>query len=197
MKVLKSDNHLRTFMLLLLMAATMALRFWFASDSELSALSNFSPVGAMALFGGAYFSRYRALAFPLLTLLVSDLLLNRFVFYGEWQLFYEGAGWTYGAFALMALTGHWLLRRVTARRFLGAGLLIVFIHWIVTDLGVWLGSAIYPMTPGGYVACLIAAIPFELNFLAGTLFYGAVLFGGFEYLQQRNPVLAGPVKTGR
>ncbi|MOA27484.1 hypothetical protein D3C78_1483650 [compost metagenome] len=36
---------------------------------------------------------------------------------------------------------------------------------------------LYPLTLAGFGACLIAAIPFELKFLYGTVIYGAVMFG--------------------
>ena len=74
-------------------------------------------------------------------------------------------------------------------RFLGSSLAIVFIHWIVTDIGIWLGSSIYPQTLSGLWACLVAAIPYEMNFLAGTLCYGVILFGSFEVLKRKMPAL--------
>jgi hypothetical protein len=40
-----------------------------------SPLTNFTPIGAMALFGGCYFeNRWKAFLVPLLTLWLSDLL---------------------------------------------------------------------------------------------------------------------------
>ena len=189
MDKIKFGIDTRFVVLLLFMAFAMALRIWFSTDADLTSLSNFSPVGAMALFGGAYFSRHRAFFFPLLTLWISDLILSRFVFYGEWRLFYEGAGWTYAAFALMVWVGKYLKGRPKGISFVKAALSAVLIHWIVTDLGVWLSGGMYPMTAAGFLACLAAAIPFEINFLAGTLLYGAVLFGAFEWLRDRHAAL--------
>jgi len=34
-------------------------------------------------------------------------------------------------------------------RFVGSSVMIVFIHWIVTDIGVWLSGILYPMTLEG------------------------------------------------
>jgi len=152
-------------------------------------LSNFSPIGAMALFGGAYFAKSKAFAFPLLALWLGDILLNRFVYFGEWVIFYEGFYWIYGAFALMVLVGTWLLKQVTIPNFLLSTLVITLIHWIVTDLGVWLGGTMYPMTWAGWWACLVAAIPFEINFFLGTLIYGTVMFGLFEWFEFKFPIL--------
>ncbi len=43
----------------------------------------------------------------------------------------------------------------------------------------------YPKTWGGYFTSLVAAIPYERNFLVGTLVYSGIFFGGFELLQRR------------
>jgi len=181
----------KDWILFLFILSVAMLRVWLSgSDSEtISPFSNFTPIGAMALFGGAYFSRARAFIFPLLTLWLSDILLNRFVFYGEWRFFYEGFYWTYGAFALMVLTGEVLLKKVNVKNVLVSSLIVVFIHWIVTDLGVWLEGTMYPKTLYGYWLCLVAAIPFERNFLIGTLLYSGIMFGAVEWLKTRYATL--------
>jgi hypothetical protein len=168
---------------LVMLLAVAALRVIFSADSHLTPLAMLSPIGAMALFGGACFSnRLKAFAWPLLALWVSDIFLNRFVFYGHWRLFYEQFYWTYGAFALMVVTGRLLLRKITVSRVILATLLTVLIHWIVTDFGVWLEGTMYPKTGAGFIACLVAAIPFERYILAGNLVYGAILFGSYAWL---------------
>lgn len=181
----------RTAVLFLMILATGALRVACNFSSELSPLSNFTPIGAMAIFGGAYFSqRGKAIGLPLLTLLVSDIVLNLTVFSAYSNgLLYSGWYWVYGAFVLMSVTGRLLIRKVNAATILTSALACTFIHWIVTDFGVWLGSSMYPQTATGFAACLTAAIPFELNFLAGTLAYSALMFGAFEWMQQRNKQL--------
>ncbi len=184
-------NQLRLSILLLFILIMVASRLWITTNDSVGVLANFTPIGAMALFGGAYFRNGKAFLFPLLALWIGDMLLSRYVYIGEWTFFYDGMLWVYGAFALMVLVGRGLLGQLrTAPRFLGASLLAVLIHWIVTDLGVFLSGTMYPMTWAGWWACLAAAIPFELNFLYGTLLYGAVMFGAFEWFQVRFPILA-------
>ena len=178
----------RTLAILAFMVLVALIRVLSAINGELSPLSNFTPLGAMALFGGAYFSRPRAMAFPLLTLWMSDIILNRMVFYGEWRLFYDGFYWTYGAFVLMVVIGQFMMNKKTVGRLVLSTLVVVFIHWIVTDTGVWLVRETYPITLQGYWMCLLAAIPYELNFMVGTLVYGAILFGSFEWMQYRFPI---------
>ena len=52
--------------------------------------ANFAPIGGMALFGAAYYSkRYWAFIIPIVTMWISDLILNNVV-YGE---FFDGFVW--------------------------------------------------------------------------------------------------------
>jgi len=163
------------------------LRIGTTMGRELSPLCNFTPIGAMALFGGAYFSNpWKAYGFPLLTLLVGDLILSATVFRElKSGLLYTGWYWTYAAFALMTLTGRLLIRKPGVKSILLSSIVCVLIHWIVTDIGAWQMGILYPRTFAGYLECLVAAIPYEGRFLAGTLLYGAVLFGLFEWMQKK------------
>jgi len=157
-------------------------------NGQLHPLTNFSPIGAMALFGGAYFSnRGVSFAVPLLTLFVSDVTLALTV-YSQYShgILYSGWYWVYGAFALMVIAGR-LIRQVSVRNVLLAAIAITAIHWIVSDIGVWLNGSTYPKTMAGWWACLAAAIPFERNFLLGTMFYSGIMFGGFELVKKYVP----------
>lgn len=176
--------------LLLFIIAIAAWRvITFSLMPDNTAMSNFTPIGAMALFGGAYFTRVRAYLFPIITLWLSDIFLNRLVYYGEWILFYDDFYWTYLAFALMVLVGSWMKPNQSVINFAGSSMVIVFIHWIVTDIGVWLSGTLYPMTLEGFWLCLVAAIPYELSFLAGTVGYGIFMFGLFEWTKRKVPAL--------
>lgn len=180
----------RTTVLLLFITATAALRVIFNFNYDISPLANFSPLGAMALFGGAYFNKqWKAFTFPLAMLFISDLILHQTVFkaYGNGFL-YQGWYWVYGAFVLMTLVGR-TMKKVTITRFLWSVITCVLIHWIVTDLGVWMGSKIYAQNIDGFVACLENAIPYEWRFLAGTLIYGTILFGLFEWMKRKYTTL--------
>jgi hypothetical protein len=174
----------RTVLLLVFITAIAAVRVIINFDTQISPLANFSPVGAMALFGGAYFNkRWKAFSFPLLMLFLSDFILQQTVFkaYGN-GILYGGWYWVYGAFALMTIAGRWLLKKITIKNFIFSVFVCVFIHWTVTDIGVWYGSRIFSQDLEGYINCLVVAIPYELRFLTGTLVYGIILFGLFEGL---------------
>lgn len=138
-------------------------------------IANFSAVGAIALFGGAYFnSNIKAFGFPLLVLLLSDVFIAKTSGFG---FFYEGWYWTYIAFILMVFASKQLLKHINVQNLVLSAVVITLIHWVVADIGVMYMPGLYPPTLAGYWACLVAAVPFELKFLYGTLVYGAVMFG--------------------
>lgn len=181
----------RTTVLLIFISATALIRVAFNLKYEISPLANFSPVGAMALFGGAYFNkRWKAFTFPLLMLFVSDLILQETVFkkFGN-GILYGGWYWVYGSFILMTMTGRWMLKKITVNRLLLSIAVCVGIHWIITDTGVWIGSKIYSQNITGFFNCLQNAVPYEWRFLAGTLVYGVILFGLFEWMDRKKSAL--------
>jgi uncharacterized protein DUF6580 len=141
---------------------------------------NFSPIDAMALFGGAYLGR-RVLAFaaPLVALLLSDLALG----------FYPGMWVQYLAVVLVVALGCIALRRVSVLRVAGAAVASSVLFFLVTNFGTWALSGMYPLTAAGLVACYVAAIPFFQNTLAGDLFYSGLLFGSFALLERTIPAL--------
>jgi hypothetical protein len=145
---------------------------------------NFTPIGAMALFGGAYLGR-RALAFaaPLGALLLSDLILG----------FHSGMPYVYGSVALIVLIGWAVASRKTPLRIAAAALASSLLFFAVTNFGTWATGELYPPTLAGLAACYVAAIPFFQNTLAGDLFFSALLFGGFALAEARLPSLRGPL----
>ncbi len=168
-----------------------AFRLLVTFNSDALQFANFSSIGAVALFGGAYFKDHaKAFAFPLLSLFLSDFILATTIFskYSNGFL-YEGWYWVYGAFALMVLVGRLLLKKVNVISLLASTVTIIFIHWIVTDFGIWFKNPAFPQDLAGFWLVLARAIPFEIRFLDGTLIYGAILFGGFEILKAKYPVL--------
>jgi len=154
---------------------------------------NFGPIGAMALFGGAYFGKkWQAFLIPLAALLISDLVVN-FAFYREFVLFHEMAVWVYGAFAINVLIGIALLKKVKTSSVITANIIASLLFFTITNFGVWASPNImniYPSNAAGLTACYIAGIPYLWGTLAGNLFYSALLFGIFEYAQKKYPVLA-------
>lgn len=152
---------------------------------------NFSPVEAMALFGGAYFAaRGMALLVPLLAMFASDLALAA-IHGGTYFDYMASAGFwlVYACIALSTVLGFGLRGRVTGARVLGYGLAGSVLFFVVTNFGAWLGSAMYPQTLQGLAAAYVAGIPFLQWTVLGTLAYSALLFGGFALLRRQVPAL--------
>jgi hypothetical protein len=141
---------------------------------------NFSPIDAMALFGGAYLGRrWIAFAAPLAALLLSDFVLG----------FYHGMATVYATVALIVAIGWWVSSRRTPLRIAAAAVASSVTFFVITNFGMWLFSGFYPVTWAGLVACYAAAIPFFQNTIAGDFFYTALLFGGFRIAEPIVPRL--------
>jgi hypothetical protein len=175
----------------MLLISMLVLTLWRTTGTAFAfGITAFSPLGAMALFSGNKIKHSTiALLYPILCIYLSDVFLSRWVFQGEWRFWYSGAEWVYGAFFLMALVGK-IMPSLRFNNFIGAALVVTFIHWIVTDLGVWLSPySSYEKTWDGFVLCLMAAIPFEWKFLIGTLGYGFFLLIVLQLFAGKSSVL--------
>jgi hypothetical protein len=159
---------------------------------------NFTPIGAIGLFGAAHFSRkYLSFIIPFAALWLSDMLLNNLVYaplypehYGSgfvWMS--KTALYVYPAFAIIIGLGFLLLKQVKVSNLLLASLMASVLFFLITNAGAWWGSLQYSKDFGGLMAAYTAGIPFFWNTLLGDLFYTAVLFGVFEWAQQRLPAL--------
>lgn len=144
---------------------------------------NFSPIAALALFGGASFASKRA-AFlvPLFGLFLSDLVLG----------FYSITPVIYGSFALITCLGLWLRRRQNVSRIAAAASVSALLFFALTNFSVWALENLYPKTWAGLADCYVAAIPFFRNTLASNLLYSALLFGGLALAEMRFASLREP-----
>lgn len=158
-----------------------------------------SPIGAIALFGGAYFSKkWQSLSMTLAVIILSDLAMQLFVWKGEWGFpFYFGSYFVYATFALIALMGRWMIKKASVLNIVLASAVAAIAHWIITDTGVWaLGctdpttGVAYTLDWAGLVKCHVMALPYMRDFFMGTLIYSAILFGGFELAKRKFPVLS-------
>src|SRR5882672_10020567 len=126
-------------LLLIFMMVVAALRI--PNAAQLLPWSNFTPIGAMALFGGSYFNRnWKAFAFPLLTLLASDIIINVSVHNGKYGVMYNAWYWIYAAFCVIVLCGKWLLKKVTVSNFVVSAIVSTLLYWLIVDGSVWLGG---------------------------------------------------------
>ncbi|MCU1343664.1 MAG: hypothetical protein JWN92_3087 [Candidatus Acidoferrum typicum] len=146
---------------------------------------NFAPIGALALFGGAYFSSKRqALIVPLLSLIIGDAITG----------FHPLIPFVYASFLLSVAIGFWLRRKRSATRIGVATLAGAIQFFLVTNFAVWATSiGSYPKTTAGLTACYVAGIPFFWNTLAGDAFYAALLFRSMALAERKFPALRDPV----
>jgi hypothetical protein len=146
---------------------------------------NFAPIGAIALFGGAYFSSKRAaFAVPLLSLVAGDIFTG----------FHRLIPYVYASFHVSVAIGFLLRHKKSASRIGAATVAGAIQFFLVTNFAVWaslIGS--YPKNVGGLAACYIAGVPFFWNTLAGDAFYVALLFGVMALAEKRIPSLREPL----
>jgi len=152
---------------------------------------NVSPVEAMALFGGAYFaSRSLAVVIPLVAMLLSDVILAGMHGGAYWSYFGSTSFvLVYACIALSTLMAFGMRGKVNGARVLGYSLAGSVMFFLVSNFSAWVGSSMYPQNAAGLMLAYAAGIPFFKGTLFGTLFYSALLFGGFELLRRRVPAL--------
>jgi hypothetical protein len=166
------------------------------SSNVFSFMSNVSPVGAIALFGGCYFAdRWKAFIVPLVALFISDVLLNRIYYFDHWTFFYPGAYWIYGAFAVVVMIGHFI-HKVNVLNVALAGIGGAVAHWIISDFGTWAGGGTdittglrYTPDLAGLIKCYTLGLPYLRNMAIGNLVFCGILFGSFEWMQRKYPAL--------
>jgi len=134
---------------------------------------NFTPVAAIALFGGLYLNKRYALIVPLVLMILSDLYIGM----------HNVVLFTWGGFALVALMA---LRYNKHKSALGVASLSLgssILFYAVSNFGVWL-MGWYPRTLKGLVDCYVMGLPFLRDFTIATFFY-AFLFSGIYALVAR------------
>src|SRR5688572_25470323 len=108
---MKTQFNSRFIALLLFIIAVAFTRFFTVAGH--TPFINFTPIGAIALFGGAYFKpQWKAILFTLLILFISDLVINVFIYGGQYGIMYEGWYVVYSVIALTVFFGKWLLQKV-------------------------------------------------------------------------------------
>lgn len=167
-------------------------RLWVALGMILAAAAarlvphppNFTPIGAMALFGGATFADWRlAFAVPLGAMFVSDIALG--IMAGDPSItFHLHMPFVYLAFAVQVVLGMVFLRRLSVLRVGSVAFAGALQFFVLTNFAVWAVGNWYPKTWAGLAECYVAALPFFQNQLLGDLFYSAILFGAWAVAER-------------
>lgn len=141
---------------------------------------NFTPIAAMALFGGVcYSNRWLAISLPLVAMVVSDAFIG----------FHNTLVYVYASFVVTSLLGMYISSRPRPLFILGGSLVSSVIFFLVTNFGVYMsGGAMEGVT--SLSATYVVALPFFGATLLGDLFYNAILFGAFHLASLRFPQLS-------
>ena len=131
---------------------------------------NFTPVMALALFGGMYLPRKTAVIVPVLMMVVSDVLIGM----------HATVLLTWGGVALIAGLGLWLRERKNVARLLGASMISAWLFFVISNFGAWL--VMYPRTLEGLRQCYFLAIPFFRMTLLSTVMYACLFVVVYEAL---------------
>ena len=166
-------NARNLFILVLILSAA-ALRVWGNLPY------NFSPIAAIALFGGAMFSkRLLAFAVPLGIMFISDLFIG----------LHSSMIAVYGAFLFVVLLGFWVGKKPTMLKAIGGAALGSVVFFLVTNAAAWIVLPEYTKDLSGLMSSYIAGVPFFRGTFIGDLLFTTVFFGSYKLAEYRFPTL--------
>ena len=141
---------------------------------------NFTAVGAIALFGGAYLQNKKlAFAVPFIAMLITD-----------WITGFHHTMWAvYLSFGLIVLIGLQISKNKKVSNILIGAVSSSILFFVITNFAQWISDPFYAKTGAGLAQCYTLAIPFFGYTALGDIFYVAVLFGVYELAETKFPVL--------
>jgi hypothetical protein len=149
-------------------------------------IPNFTPVSALAIFGGTYLDKKFAIAMPLMVMAVSDYLLlyinpngiNLSTIHPIAAMFHTTTIYVWGSIGISSLIGLWLSNHNKPTYIVGASIVSSLQFYLITNFGVWAGG-MYSRDVYGLIESYIMGIPFFRWTLLGDLFYTLMFFGTF------------------
>ena len=144
--------------------------------------ANFTPLAAVAIFGGVVLPRRWAVTLPLVGMVLSDLVIG----------LHPLIAYTWGSFALIAIGSSWLMKKVTVASALGASLSASVLFFVVSNFGVWAEGRLYDRTLSGLVSCYYNALPFFRGTVLGDLVFVGMLFGAYALAVNMAAVVTRP-----
>ncbi|MEO6902887.1 MAG: DUF6580 family putative transport protein [Bacteroidia bacterium] len=148
-------------------------------------IPNFTPIAAMALFGGVYFTDKRiAIIVPLILMFITDCLLELTTGWG----FHNTLIYVYIGFILTSIIGIYIKRNFTVQALLVGSLLSSTLFFVITNFGVWATMGCQ-MGAAGLATTYVLGIPFFAPTLIGDLFFNTILFGAFYLAERKLPLL--------
>jgi len=150
---------------------------------------NFSPLYALAIFGGTVLDRRLAFALPVAVYLLGDLLIAAMM--GPVWGFYSDQPFTYAGFLVLAACGMLLRNRLGVVQVAAAGIGGAVAFFLVSNFGTWLlgGGFVRPRTPAGLVQCYVDALPFFRPTLQSVIVFLPILYSPLVLARPSRPAL--------
>ena len=141
---------------------------------------NVTPIGAMAIFGGATLGSKRlAILAPLAALFISDALIG----------FHTLMPVVYGCYLINVMLGWAIQKHRRPLPIAGVTLLGSVLFFLITNFAMWLTYDTYPHTAAGLAECYVLALPFFRNALIGDAIYATTLFGVLALVELAVPAV--------
>ncbi len=141
---------------------------------------NFTPVAAIALFGGAMFSK-RIIGFlvPLAIMVISDVFIG----------FHSSMFAVYAALIGVVAIGQLVRKNPTMLSAFAGAVAGSVLFFLVTNAAAWLVIPEYTKDLSGLMNSYLAGVPFFRGTLLGDLFFTAIFFGSYKLAEYRFPSL--------
>ena len=143
-------------LLLVLSAVAYRVTTGLLIHSGASWLSNFTPLAAIALCSAAYFPRKYKFSVPLVTLFISDAMIN--FRYGA-PLLDPQILLRYFALAAVGCVGVLLQNRASLKTLLPASIVGSTIFYAITNAFSWLSDPGYAKNLGGFIQAITVGLP--------------------------------------
>ncbi|HRG38777.1 MAG TPA: hypothetical protein PK289_09615 [Bacteroidia bacterium] len=148
-------------------------------------IPNFTPIAAMALFGGAHFKdKVSAVLIPLIAMFISDCFIQLTTGTGFHITMFP----VYFSITLITFIGMYVKRNMNVQSVMIGSLVSSVLFFMITNFAVWIAYN-YDQGFNGLVSTYIMGIPFFAHTIAGDLFFNGILFGSFYFAQKRIPAL--------
>ena len=132
----------------------------------------FTPVTASLLFFGARGPR-KQWWIPIALFVTADVLLTKFAY--DYPMKWDQLIiWAW--YAAMVWLGTRLRQNSKPLPVLGAALTGAVSFFVISNLGVWLSTTLYPRTLEGLITCYAMAIPFFRKAVTGDVLFTAIMF---------------------
>ncbi len=134
--------------------------------------ANFTPIAAIALFGGVYLKRRYALLLPIAALIISDF----FIGFGSLQTRLT----VYGSFLIIGVIGLLIRNKKSVLTVIAGTVGGSVVFYLITNFAFFYPETMYAHTLHGVLSSYTNALPFFRNSLLGDIFYVAIFFGAHE-----------------